>query len=167
MKSVTLTPNSITVVVGQQINLTCTTSYCNPPANISWYKSSTDITSQSTSTRDESGGLVRTASSLQTLVFKMDNEKQVYCAVSNIPGRSVISTVLSVAVWCTYTYSNMMYHNLTKRLQKKYFVEISRICHFLSLLNLVKLKRKKQWSLRSKNSECLFFIVGIFIDSRT
>uniref|UniRef100_A0A8W8NFL9 Hemicentin-1 n=1 Tax=Magallana gigas TaxID=29159 RepID=A0A8W8NFL9_MAGGI len=99
VKSVTLTPNSITVVVGQQINLTCTTSYCNPPANISWYKSSTDITSQSTSTRDKSGGLVRTASSLQTLVFKMDNEKQVYCAVSNIPGRSVISTVLSVAVW--------------------------------------------------------------------
>lgn len=109
--SVTLTPNSITVVVGQQINLTCTTSYCYPPANISWYKSSTDITSQSTSTRDKSGGLVRTASSLQTLVFKKDNEKQVYCAVSNIPDRSVTSTVLSVAVWCTYTYLNMRYHN--------------------------------------------------------
>lgn len=119
MTSVTLTPNSITVIVGQQINLTCTTSYCNPLANISWYKSSTDITSQSTSARENSDGLVRAASSLQTLVVKMDNEKHVYCAVSNIPGRRVISTVLSVAVWCTYTYLYVRYHTQTKRLQTK------------------------------------------------
>ncbi|XP_078319154.1 uncharacterized protein LOC144620908 [Crassostrea virginica] len=32
--SVTLTPTSVTVIAGQQMNLTCATSYCNPPANI-------------------------------------------------------------------------------------------------------------------------------------
>lgn len=110
MTSVTLTPTSTTFMTGQQINLTCITSYCDPPANITWYKSSTDITSQATVTIDTSNGLVRTTSSLQTLVFKMDNGKQVYCTASNIPGRSEISTVLSVVVWCTYTYLYVKYY---------------------------------------------------------
>lgn len=110
MTSVTLTPTSTTFMAGQEINLTCKTSYCNPPANITWYKSSTDITSQATVTRDTSDGLVRTTSSLQTLVFKMDNGKQVYCTASNIPGSSVISTVLSLVVLCTYTYLYMKYN---------------------------------------------------------
>lgn len=110
MTSVTLTPTSTTFMAGQEINLTCKTSYCNPPANITWYKSSTDITSQATVTIDTSDGLVRTTSSLQTLVFKMDNRKQVYCTASNIPGSSVISTVLSLVVLCTYTYLYMKYN---------------------------------------------------------
>lgn len=110
MTSVTLTPTSTTFMAGQQINLTCITSYCNPPANITWYKSSTDITSQATVTIDTSDGLVSTTSSLQTLVFKMDNGKQVYCTASNIPSSSVIFTVLSVVVLCTYTYLYMKYN---------------------------------------------------------
>lgn len=110
MTSVTLTPTSTTFMAGQQINLTCITSYCNPPANITWYKSSTDITSQATVTIDTSDGLVSTTSSLQTLVFKMDDGKQVYCTASNIPSSSVISTVLSVVVLCTYTYLYMKYN---------------------------------------------------------
>lgn len=116
--SVTLTPVATTLIAGQLLNLTGITSYCNPPANITWYKSTTDITSQSTSTRNMSDGLVRTTSSLQTQVVKMDNGKQVYCTASNIPGRSINSTLLTVAVWCTYTYLYMYYHTYIKRLQK-------------------------------------------------
>lgn len=116
--SVMLTPNSITVIVGERIHLTCTTSFCNPPANISWYKLSMDITNQSTHVIEASNGLFRTTSSLQTLVFKMDNEKQVYCAVSNIPGQSLNSTVLTLVVLCTFTYLNVY--------RKKYFVASSK-----------------------------------------
>lgn len=98
--SVTITPVATTLIDGQVINLICITSYCNPPANITWYKSTTAIhvTNHSTSTRNISDGLVRTTSSLQTQVVKMDNGKQVYCTASNIPGRSINSTVLTLAV---------------------------------------------------------------------
>uniref|UniRef100_K1Q702 Uncharacterized protein n=1 Tax=Magallana gigas TaxID=29159 RepID=K1Q702_MAGGI len=51
--SVTLTPTPTIALVGQQINITCTTSYCYPPAYVTWYMSSTDITSLSTATKDE------------------------------------------------------------------------------------------------------------------
>lgn len=110
--SVTLTPVATTLIAGQLVNLTCITSYCDPPANITWYKSTTDIhvTSQSTYIMNMSDGLVRTTSSLQTQVVKMDVGKQVYCTASNIPGRSINSTVLTVDLWCMYTYLYMNYH---------------------------------------------------------
>nr|XP_022287393.1 hemicentin-1-like isoform X3 [Crassostrea virginica] len=91
--SVTLTPTSITVTDGQQMNLTCTTSASNPQANITWHKSSRDITSQSTSTTEEVGGLARTVSSLQSIVGKEDNGKQIYCRASNTPNHAVTSNV--------------------------------------------------------------------------
>nr|XP_022320733.1 hemicentin-1-like [Crassostrea virginica] len=90
---VTLTPTPITVVDGQQMNLTCTTSYSNPAANITWIKSSEDITDLSTHTTDNSGGLVRTVSSLLITVVKEDNGKQVFCRASNTQDKSVSSTV--------------------------------------------------------------------------
>lgn len=112
--SVTITPVATTLIDGQVINLICITSYCNPPANITCYKSTTAIhvTSHSTSTRN---GLVRTTSSLQTQVVKMDNGKHVYCTASNIPGRSINSTVLTLAVLCTYTYFYMNYKTFIKQ----------------------------------------------------
>lgn len=112
--SVTITPVATTLIDGQVISLICITSYCNPPANITWYKSTTAIhvTSHSTSTRN---GLVRTTSSLQTQVVKMDNGKHVYCTASNIPGRSINSTVLTLAVLCTYTYFDMNYKTFIKQ----------------------------------------------------
>lgn len=91
--SVTLTPTSITLIAGQQGNLTCTTSYCYPLANITWYKSMTDITSQSTYTTDVFDSLVKTTSQLMIRAVKLDNEKRVYCTASNIPGQSVQSEV--------------------------------------------------------------------------
>lgn len=87
------------------MNLTCTTSYCNPPANITWYMSSTDITSQSTNTTDVSNNLVKTTSQLLSQVVKTDNGKQVYCTASNILGRSVQSMMHTVIVWCRYWYT--------------------------------------------------------------
>nr|XP_022289527.1 nephrin-like isoform X2 [Crassostrea virginica] len=96
--SVTLTPTSITVADGQQMNLTCTTSASNPQANITWYKSFVDITSQSTSTTEEVGGLARTVSSLQSIVGKEDNGKRIYCRASNSPNQAVTSNVQSINV---------------------------------------------------------------------
>nr|XP_022313604.1 B-cell receptor CD22-like [Crassostrea virginica] len=85
--SVITTP--ITVIIGQQINLTCTTSYCIPPANITWYKSAGD--SQTRSTLVKSGGLVKTISSIQSTIVKEDNGKRVFCKASNIRGKEVTS----------------------------------------------------------------------------
>ena len=84
------------------MNLTCTTSYCNPPANITWYLSSVDITSQSLSAIEKSGGLFRTVSSLLREVVKEDNGKQVYCRASNTLGEHVISSVQTVNVLCKW-----------------------------------------------------------------
>nr|XP_022287372.1 nephrin-like isoform X2 [Crassostrea virginica] len=96
--SVTLTPTSFTVTDGQQMNLTCTTSASNPQANITWYMSTVDITSQSTSTTEEVGGLARTISSLQSIVGKEDNGKQINCRASNTPNQAVTSNVQSINV---------------------------------------------------------------------
>nr|XP_022327036.1 B-cell receptor CD22-like isoform X1 [Crassostrea virginica] len=81
--SITLTPTTVAVIDGQQMHLMCTTSYCNPQANIKWYKSSVDITSQANDTTENRDGLVRTVSSLISTMRKADNGKQVYCWASN------------------------------------------------------------------------------------
>lgn len=101
--SVTLTLNSTTVIAGQQTNLTCTTSYCNPPADITWYKSSTDITSQSTYTRVALNGSVKTTSQLLNRVVKADNGQDVFCTASNTPSLSVKSMVYTLTVLCKNT----------------------------------------------------------------
>ena len=98
--SVIITP--ITVVVGQQITLTCITSYCIPPAYITWYKSAGDITSLSSSTIANSGGLVKTTSSVQSTIVKEDNGKRVFCKASNIRGKEVSSFMNILNVMCKY-----------------------------------------------------------------
>lgn len=85
------------------MNLTCATSYCYPPANVTWYMSSTDISpSQSllNTTKDEDSDLMKTTSTLQRKVMAIDDGKWVYCSASNIPGRSVNSTFPKVTVEC-------------------------------------------------------------------
>lgn len=99
----TLAANSYTVIVGQQINLTCTTSYCNPPANITWFKSTTDITNQSTFTRYTLDGLVKTSSQLLSWVVKTDNGQNVFCTASNTPSRNVNSMMYRLTIWCKNT----------------------------------------------------------------
>lgn len=106
--SVTLIPTSITLISGQEMNLTCITSVSNPQANITWYKSSVDITSQSTSTTEDVGGLARTISSLQGIVTKDDNGKRIYCRGSNTPNQAVTSNVQSINVLCKYTELHLL-----------------------------------------------------------
>ena len=98
--TVTLRPTLIVFTAGQEMNLTCTTSAGNPQANITWYKSSVDITSQSTFTTQHDGGLTRTISSLQGRVVKEDNGKQLYCSASNTPNKTVTSIVQTLNVMC-------------------------------------------------------------------
>ncbi|XP_078334109.1 neural cell adhesion molecule 1-A-like isoform X2 [Crassostrea virginica] len=73
------------------MNLTCATSYCNPQANITWYKSSLDITNQSSFIIYKSGDLLGTVSSLIIKAVKEDNGKRVYCRATNAPRNSVKS----------------------------------------------------------------------------
>ena len=107
--SVTLNPTPITLIAGQQMNLTCTTSASNPQANITWYKSPMDITSQSTSMTQIDGGLLRTISTLLSRVVKQDNGKQVYCRASNIQGVTISSNMQSLNVMCKCTWLHMVY----------------------------------------------------------
>ncbi|XP_061168925.1 synaptogenesis protein syg-2-like [Saccostrea echinata] len=92
VKSVTLHPTQITMDVGKQITLTCQTNYCNPAANITWYKASPILATPTTDTTDiDSNGLVRTTSVLQYTGVAGDNGQQVYCRASNRPGQRVES----------------------------------------------------------------------------
>lgn len=92
--SVDVELSPINVSAEQQMNLTCTTSYCLPPANITWFNVSTDITSLSTSRRESSQNLQRTISLLKINPSKSDNGKSMYCEASNLPGRIVNATVI-------------------------------------------------------------------------
>lgn len=90
--SVNLTLDQTAVIVNQQINLTCTTDYCNPAANITWYKASIPVENniiQKIET-EKSNNLKKTISVLTYTGLKEDNKKPVYCKASNL-----ISTVNS------------------------------------------------------------------------
>ncbi|XP_052720144.1 carcinoembryonic antigen-related cell adhesion molecule 5-like isoform X4 [Crassostrea angulata] len=90
---VNMTPTPITMTAGQQMIITCETSYCNPPAEITWYMSTVNITNQKNGQTNLYDGLVRTMSTLSINAVKSDNGKHVYCTASNNPGERVNSTV--------------------------------------------------------------------------
>lgn len=106
VSSVNLTQTTIVVNAGQMINLTCVTSYSNPEATISWHKSSEDITPQSTSETQIKGSLVRTISSLRSIVVKEDNGKRIYCRANNTMDASITSSMRTIIVLCKYTIAN-------------------------------------------------------------
>lgn len=96
---VTMNLTTTNVIAGQEIDISCTTSFCDPPANITWFTSSVDGTNQYKYTNDRNGeGLVSTKSSLQIIATAKDNGMMVYCSASNIPSRSVNSTVQILTV---------------------------------------------------------------------
>lgn len=102
--SVTLLPEQpITVIAEQQIDLNCTTSACNPSANILWFMSSKNITSHSSSKITPDGSLFRTVSSLNFTIKIQDDQKQVFCKASNIPGYDVTSSNQTLHVLCKLT----------------------------------------------------------------
>nr|XP_022290407.1 cell adhesion molecule 1-like [Crassostrea virginica] len=98
VSSITLLPTVISVIAGQQMNLTCETSYCNPPANITWYKSLNDITNQSTSKTYIVDGLTKTVSVLLSPVVKADNRNQIYCIANNTRNTEVSSSIRTLDV---------------------------------------------------------------------
>lgn len=100
VSSVTLLPTMISVIAGQQMNITCATSYCNPPANITWYLSSEDVTDQSTFTINRVDGLAETVSLLLSKIGKADNGKQVHCVASNTPDKTVTSYKSTLNILC-------------------------------------------------------------------
>lgn len=108
--SVILTPTLTIALAGQQINITCTTSYCYPPAYVTWYMSSTNITSLSTSTKDVKEDLVRTISSLSINLGKLDNGKHVFCTARNMQDQSVTSMMNTVTVLCMYPLMIFIQH---------------------------------------------------------
>ena len=98
----TITQTPITVLVGQEINITCVTSYSYPPANITWYTSSLVITSQSTLRTQNKAGYVRTISSLISKAGKNDNERRVYCTANNTLSPYVRSRIHTLIVMCKF-----------------------------------------------------------------
>ena len=99
--SVTLVPDQpITLIAEQHMNLICTTSACNPSANIQWFMSSENITGHSSSKITPDGSFLRTVSSLNLTVKKQDDQKQMFCRASNIPGYSVTSSKQTLHVLC-------------------------------------------------------------------
>ncbi|XP_062590492.1 uncharacterized protein LOC134252070 [Saccostrea cucullata] len=94
-----LTPSQLTVNRGETITLTCQTDYCNPSAKITWFKATSDVTSQATPTEDKNQeDLVRTTSVLRFTGVIGDNGQQVYCIASNTQGRSVESNRYTIDV---------------------------------------------------------------------
>ena len=100
VENVAISVKTNTMVAGTQINLSCMTSYCIPPANITWYKSSVDMTSLSGSIFAYSGGLLKTITSLQISLVKEDIGKHVFCKASNIRGKDVSSSMIILNVLC-------------------------------------------------------------------
>lgn len=108
--SVILTPTPIIALAGQQINITFTTSYCYPPAYVTWYMSSTDITSLSIASKDETEDFVRTVSFLSINLGKSDNGKHVFCIARNIRDQSETSMMNTVTVLCMYPLMILIQH---------------------------------------------------------
>lgn len=106
MELVNLNATSIDVVAGREMTLTCTTSFCIPPANISWYKSALDITKDSTSIRNKNitNDHQQTVSTLVKTVGKSDNGEEIYCTASNIHPKTVKSETLPINILCKYIY---------------------------------------------------------------
>lgn len=103
--SVTLTPTPIFAIAGKQINITCTTPYCYPPADITWYINFENMPSKDIYRYTYKGGLVRTISTLSTTFNKSDNGNEMYCTARNLPYQGVNSTVYTVTVMCMYSLS--------------------------------------------------------------
>lgn len=92
------------VNVGESINFTCQTNYCDLPANITWYKGNTSIsgtTKVSSALNSNSEGQVRTTSEMWfSSVVPEDNCQQIYCTASNMEGETVESRRFKLNVTC-------------------------------------------------------------------
>ena len=112
VSSVTLFSTTTTLISGQQMNLTCATSYCNPPAYITWYKSSENVTNQSNYTINRMDGLAETVSLLLITVGKNDTGKQIFCRASNTPDKTITSNTSTLNVLCKCIFHSSVFRQL-------------------------------------------------------
>lgn len=85
------------------MNLTCVSSFCNPQANVTWYKGEVEINSDKIySFTRESNGLYETTSTLQYTGVVEDNAKPVYCKASNFRNKLVNSAEFELDVRCKF-----------------------------------------------------------------
>lgn len=105
--SVDLILGQTAVIVNKQINLTCTTNYCNPAATITWYKASIPEKNnviQNIETNPENN-LKKSTSVLTYTGAETDNMKQVYCVASNSIS-TLNSAIHSLVVYCKLFFSH-------------------------------------------------------------
>lgn len=83
--------------------LTCQTSYCHPPATVTWYNDNIEILDNTIVTIDKNPYfLSRMTSKIQYTVMPQDNGKNIYCITSNILGERVVSDKITLDVRCKY-----------------------------------------------------------------
>lgn len=111
----------------EQIELTCTTDFCNPAAKITWFKESLPVENNVIETFDfNENGLIRTTSVLTYIGAKEDNLKRIYCRAINILN-TVHSLVYSLDVKCKYVFHRCLYYNhyLDKYIYEKFVSKIN------------------------------------------
>ncbi|XP_065928217.1 cell adhesion molecule DSCAM-like isoform X2 [Magallana gigas] len=93
VSTLTLSTPPTTVRASRSINITCLTNDpVRPAASITWYKGTSEIFTQiTTSIQQDANDLYRTVSVLQYTGMPEDNGQQVYCRASNIEGEHVES----------------------------------------------------------------------------
>lgn len=83
--------------------LTCQTSYCQPPATVTWYIANREISDHKILTYDTNQYFhSRTTSKLQYTAMPRDNGQNMYCFANNIKGESVVSDKITLDVRCKY-----------------------------------------------------------------
>lgn len=102
VNKVELTPKKITANEAQQINLTCKTDYCNPAANITWYKGSSPIMVNkfNISHETDQNGLIKTTSVFMYTGARDDNMQIMSCKASNVQGVTVESAKYALNIRC-------------------------------------------------------------------
>ncbi|XP_052709076.1 cell adhesion molecule 1-like isoform X3 [Crassostrea angulata] len=94
VSTLTLSTTQTTVMASRSINITCITNdLVRPAESISWYKGTSAIFTQiTTSIQHDANDLYRTVSVLRYTGAPEDNGQQVYCRASNIEGEHVESS---------------------------------------------------------------------------
>ena len=104
LSTLVLVTSGNAVNVGESMNFTCQTNYCDLPANITWYKGNTSISGAThvpSTLNTNSEGKVRTTSELWLSSVAPDDDcQEMYCTASNMEGETVESRKFKLNVTC-------------------------------------------------------------------
>lgn len=99
--SAIISTNQTSLDSGTKMYLTCQTSYCHPPATVTWYNENTKISDHTIITYDTNQYfLSRTTSKFLYYVMAQDNGQKMNCIASNIQGERVVSNKITLDVRC-------------------------------------------------------------------